>query len=518
MEQKNRRRALRGASALVAGALVALGFSAAASAATPSTIEQSTGELIIHKYEQPAESLNLKNDGTEVTVPASAKPLAGAEFTIQQLVTPKYDLSTNAGWDALGALGGDISKVTSSELSTTKIAPITTGADGIADFAGIPVGAYLVTETLAPMGATAVAPFLVTVPITNPADPTGWLYTVNVYPKDSMVNMPTKTVNDANATKIGDNVTWTILGDIPTPKDTDGSALPIDGYGVKDVLDMRLKYGSVVVSTTGSAGTTLTAGTDYTVTAEPATKADTDNTTSQTVMVKLTASGLTKIAAAKAADATAQVKVALTTLVSGNGAIPNSAMVYPNAASFDIQPGEPGGPVPTDPENPAITKFGNVTIAKVDAGNSDPVAGAVFSIYASQSDAESQTSPIALAGNTTFTTDASGLATFTGLHQSGWYNGAAVDSTDANYKYYWIVEVQAPSGYELLSKPVQVAVGDDNTTVDYTVKDSKPNGGFQLPFTGSALGAGLFYGGGAAVLLAIAAILVARSRRKSVEI
>ncbi|MGO4587252.1 SpaH/EbpB family LPXTG-anchored major pilin, partial [Arthrobacter sp. 2RAF6] len=187
---------------------------------------------------------------------------------------------------------------------------------------------------------------------TDPAGGNGWLYDVNVYPKNA-VTTATKTVNDASVLKLGDNVQWTITSDIPNVN-------PIDGYRIVDKLDPKLSYTSSTVALSNNAA--LAVNTDYTVVFD---------TASNTLRVDFTASGR----AVLAANPTAKVLVTVNTTVTTAGEITNTALVYPNAASFTITPGQPGGPVVTPPV--AVTKWGNIVLHKQDSRSSAALAGAV---------------------------------------------------------------------------------------------------------------------------------------------
>ena len=342
-------------------------------------------------------------------------------------------------------------------------------------------------ETAWPAGATPSAPFLVSIPLTDPVNTNGWLYDVHVYPKNATTNV-TKTVQDAGAIKLGDKVTWTITGDIPNV-DT------IDAYKIVDKLDAKLDYTGAQV--TLSDGTAITAGTDYTVVFDAA---------SHTLTVEFTAAGR----AILAAHNTAQVKVAVDTKVNAVGEIANTALLYPNQASYSVLPGQPGGPVVTPP---VITKWGSITVKKTDDKGA-ALAGASFSVYASQADAEAGTNPISLGGNTVFTVAADGTVTISGLRYSDFANGATVAPGQPGYQSYWLVETKAPTGYELLADPIKfdVTAATSAVGVDLTVKNVPANAGFQLPFTGGS-GRTVVYVVG--ILLIVAAGIVVVSRRRA---
>lgn len=163
--------------------LVLLGASAAH--ADPASREE--GSITIHKLQ------NIVGGGTTTGVEdrtidfAEHPPLSGVTFIIQQI--EGVDFSVVDGWNALepkvaaftpgdpadgyglGTLGGATSFVTS--------------ASGLAVFANLSTGAYLVRETA---GSSApVDPFIVTVPMAHPHDPATWNHDVHVYPQGQVV-------------------------------------------------------------------------------------------------------------------------------------------------------------------------------------------------------------------------------------------------------------------------------------------------------------------------------------------
>lgn len=473
--------------------LAMLGLTGPAGAASPSLPDPTkTGSINIHKFATPDSPTSLPHNGTAVDT-TGLTPVAGVVFSIQQVTG--IDLTTNQGWQNANTLSGTFNPSNASAsitgagygLSTAGGSPVTTAADGSASLSGLPLGLYLVTETSWPAGATPSAPFLVSVPLTDPTNENAWLYNVNVYPKNAVTNV-TKTVTDQSAVKLGDAVTWTVNADIP-------NVSSIDGYKVTDKLDTKLTY--VNATATLADGTTLVKGTDYTATLDSATN---------TVTVDFTASGR----AILAAHNTSQVVVKVDTTVNAVGVISNTALLYPNQGSFSVTPGQPGGPVVSPP---AVTKWGSITVLKTN-GSGTALPGAVFSVYASQADAEAGTNPISLSGATTFTAGSDGTLTISGLRYSDFANGATVAPGTTGYQSYWLEEVKAPSGYELLADPIKFDVTAATSTVgvDLTVKNMPANAGFALPFTGGPGGLFIYLGGG---LLLLGALVIGATRKRA---
>lgn len=500
-ENPGRRNWRAGVMASAAAVLLAFGAAAPASAA-PLVDPDEVGSITVHKLEAPETPTGLPNNGTQVDT-TGLDPLAGVEFRVRQVTG--VDLSTNTGWvdasdlaDVFDAADPDGS-ITGAGYALGAGESLLTDAAGEAVFSDLPVGLYLVEETSVPAGVTPSAPFLITVPLTDPENRDTWLYDVHVYPKNALTTA-TKTVEDADAVRLGDEVTFTITADIPNVD-------PIDGYRIVDVLDQKLDY--VAAAVTLADGTAVAEGTDYTITHDPA---------SHTVTVDFTAAGR----AILAANNSTRVVVDIITTVNTIGEISNQALVYPNAASFDIDPGEPGGPTIT-PE--VETRWGNVTVEKVGA-DSTPLTGAVFQVFTTAADAAAQTNPVSIDSMTEFeVADADGTLTIEGLRYSDFANGATVAPGDAGYLQYYLVEVQAPDGYELLAEPIEFVVtaattdcvpgvgnpGGCQHTIDLTVTNVPHNGGFELPFTGGA-GTGLLYLVGFGLLAGGVVFLVARRR------
>lgn len=489
MNTPNKRRGSRAAAALLAAGIAALALGAPASAATPNLVDPTaTGSLTIHKYEAPETPTGLPNDGTEQSV--SLAPLAGVGFTVYKVDT--IDLTTNEGWVDANDLSDldpqSVADITAAGYTATAVGGENlTDANGEISLAGLDLGLYFVVETTPLAGSTGVAPFLVTVPLTDPANDDTWLYDVHVYPKNALT-AATKTVEDSEDIAIGDDIEFTITADIP-------NTATIDGYKVVDTLDAKLDYVSTAVTLTN--GTAL-AATDYTVTHDAATN---------TVTVEFTAAGR----AVLAANPGAEVQVVITAQVNAIGEIVNTALLYPNLASYTVAPGEPGGPTAT-PE--VITKWGSITIEKTDKAGA-PLTGAVFAVYATEQDANDGTNPIELNGATEFAVAADGTVTIDGLRYSDWADGIAVAAGDAGYRTYWLAEVVAPDGYELLAAPIEftITAGTTAAGVDLEVVNVPSNAGFVLPLTGGA-GSTLFLAGGV-LLLAGAVLLAVRSRRKT---
>jgi fimbrial isopeptide formation D2 family protein/LPXTG-motif cell wall-anchored protein len=506
MSSATKRRVIATAAAIL-GTALAFGAAAAPAMAAPTALPVSgtKGSITIHKFIQPETPTALPNNGTEVTNTNGLVPLQGAEFEIKKVST--IDLTTNAGWVDAGrlaaafntaqALPGDLT-IAQAESAVTGAGftvpgsgmSRTTDSAGLASAVGLDIGVYLVSEKKAPANVSRMSePFLITLPMENAAG-NAWNYNLHVYPKNEIISAEKK-VDDINDVKIGDTIDWNIFGDIPNVD-------VIDGYKVRDVLDSKLTYQSTAVTLENGAAT-LTVNTHYTLNY---------NATTRTVEVTFNAAGL----AILKANNTTRVKVNIKTTVNAIGEIKNEATVFPNLPSLTITPGDPGGP-PVTP--PVETKWGAVTVKKTDSVNAAALAGATFRVYKSAADAAAGTNPITVGGVTDFVSGANGELTISGLRYSGFANGAVVAPGATGYIKYYLVETVAPTGYELLTAPIEFTVDAATTAVgvDVNVKNVKvPTGSFVLPATGGT-GTAIFVGVGV-FAIAGAVLLMVRSRRR----
>ena len=473
--------ALAGAVALTAAALLA-----GAGAATAATVDptptptpgpgnvnfDAKGSIIVHKHEQPNPQ-GEAGDGSDLGVLPGA--LEGVPFTVEQL---DIDLTSPAALDQLeGLRPGDVDVMDGGYSDT-----LTTDGDGIANFTGLPVGVYLVTEGDAPAELGIVnkaAPFIVVVP-TSIKDT--WTYDVHAYPKNSVSKLE-KTLDkeaDEEAEGQGDEVVWNVKSTAPTLADDD----VLKAYQITDTLDTRLEYvevRNVMYGAENGEGAVALDPVDYTATVN-----------GQTVTFKLTQSGLDKVKANSGKELTFD----LVTKVVGDieeGVIENEATQLTNINDDETT-------VESDKDE---TYWGNVNILKQDEANKLQLSGAEFQVFRTEEDATAGKNPIAVNGETTFTTDENGVITISSLNV-----GAGGTS-----RTYYIKETKAPEGYVLdeTVHKVEVVPGA-NSEVVYTI-DNKKQDRPDLPLTG-ATGTIIFVAAGAA-LVAIAFGLASRNQRRA---
>lgn len=540
-------------SALAIGLGLGLVSGGVAIAATPGNIDPDAyGSITVHKYSGPPVD-GLANDGTEVTVPKGEddpnQPLAGVTFSLCEI--GDLDVTDPADWAAISALNTAIQEDpkhalpagTACELVSEK----ETDSDGIAAWgvgasegtaSSLPLGVYYVTETGAPTSvAEHTLPFLVTVPTPHSSD-NSWIYDVNVYPKNALVDIEKEAV-DGGAVGVGSAVDWKVTNIVPVVQRA------FEAYNLFDLLDARLQYvaSSTVLTLDGA---TLVSGADYFVTAGPKTAA----TDRQSLRIDFTPDGLAKLDNASGKDIEWSFKTTVLTI--GNGIIENDAAVYPNDPTNGWGLGEdpdgpptpeeppvppttpPTTPPPGEPSEPVSSNWGAVKINKY--ANSDKTAvltGAVFQVFGSEADAiacrelvhnttnkgtlpdtASCTKAVVVTRDASgavitsmdkFTTDINGTVTIPGLH-------VGIDADTA--QGYWLVEIVPPAGYlnANVSYPVTVTAGTVTAAVTQEVPNAQvPRG--TLPNTGAAVRTAMSLSG--ALLVAGAIALIVAGRRKS---
>ncbi|MCW5951432.1 MAG: SpaH/EbpB family LPXTG-anchored major pilin [Propionibacteriaceae bacterium] len=491
-----------------------------------------TVRLEIHKY--LGAPTGNPNNGTEQTI-SGRDALRGVPFDVYAV--GGVDLTTNDGWKAATALS--TYKVTASDIAAQKItvdgvdyqlelkATAVTGALGVASFTG-GVGLYLVVENLdkataitdlgtgnevAKASLTPSAPFLVTLPMTNPDDTSRWMYDVDVYPKNQtdtavkeVEDKGTVTSDDGNVGEHG--IDYTLTTSI-----TDGSD-PLGMYVIYDDLHESLTLDTAVVSLT--SGPALVAGTDYNVYTAP------DRYGTRTLFVSgttapvaggpfvhiiFTDAGLAKLEANR--DASVVTKLG-TTLdeQDEDGVVENQGSFIPNESWWDqngnpkvdpedpTNPGDPEDPDNPDepgiPTNPVESKYGNVVVNKADPADSGAdMSGAEFAIYLDPTPGDGVCSADDVTGTpiATKTIAAGNTLTFVGLQASNWYDGKEIaDASD--WLSYCLVETKAPTGYNLDARPYYITI--DYTTGTATapafttgvVYNEKSNLDNELPLTG----------------------------------
>ncbi len=211
----------RGVAAAAVGAVVALGSALPAEALPSVPPTFNNGQLHFVKLTGP--DPGAPADGTAASAPSliTHPPLQGAVYKIWAVTynNVAIDLSTNVGWQqaaqlAAGIVGTPLALSDNTyALALDKINNVanfglvpdvngftdTTDSNGEALFQNLTPRLFVVVEAgLPPLATSGSAPFLVTVPITDPTNKDAWLSNVYVYPKNAAASA-TKTVDDSAA-------------------------------------------------------------------------------------------------------------------------------------------------------------------------------------------------------------------------------------------------------------------------------------------------------------------------------
>lgn len=369
-------------------------------------------------------------------------------------------------------------KALTDNLVATKTSGKITESKTSYEFTGLDAGYYLVYVT----GGKEIQSSLVTVDAdTN---------TVNLKTEAPSI---TKTADKTTA-EIGQVVTYTVTGEIP---DTTGYAGYV--YKIHDTLSAGLDFvndanGTACTDNKVAVKVAFTDTTDESTAPTEATIA-TDNSKKMSLDLSawVKANQTNK---GKAFTVTYYAKVNKDAVVTNNN---QASLEYGN---------NPDDTTITTPSE-AKTNTYPLDIKKINKKTSGLLAGAKFSLYRTEQDAKDKTNAITVSGsNGNYVVDPAVTTTeFVSIENDlGGYN-LRVNGLAAGD--YWLVETQAPEGFNKLTDPIKVTItkdGDTNWTVkknntaeDDKVIDVENSTGSLLPSTG---------GRGAIAFAVIAALLV----------
>ena len=377
-----------------------------------------------------------------------------------------------------------LTNTTSKVEATTTSGKITESKTSY-EFSGLDAGYYLVYVT----GGKEIQSSLVTVD-----DNTN---TVNLKTEAPSIE---KTANKTTV-NIGDVVTYTVTGSIP-----DTTGYDQYQYIIHDELSKGLDFVNDAKGTALEEGaTTVTVAVAFGEEIADASKAPTTATLDSTNKKKMSLDLSEWVRAnqtnkGKAFTVTYYAKVNKDAVVTEKN---NAQLEYGN------NPKETTKTTPSEAKTPTYP----LDILKKKKGSEDKLAGAKFSLYTSAEDAKNGTNPIKVTGNngnyvvdpTSKTTVFESVASIDGKDYNLHVNGLAAGD-------YWLVETEAPAGYNKLTAPIKIEItkSADTEVNNWTIsKDGKAetdkiidienSTGSLLPSTG---------GMGTIIFAVIAAILV----------
>ena len=457
---------------------------------------------------------------TKTTVKDNVKyPLEGIKFDIYYLCTvDEYTEECAKTDNKYATFTKDM------VAGQTPVATVTTDLAGKASYNLTknekPDGIYLIVEREHPAIENVLDPFPVAVPMTS-EDGSGLIYTINLEPKNDVIDAPevkkdvTEINNDKDSFDVNEEHTWIIRGDVPA------DMAAAKEYVISDELDYRLTYKdglTVKVATSDARANTeeennvLVKGADYTVEVSTGSfVSGGDNEEFDKFEVKLTKAGMEKVAGIvgeRYADYEVRVyfKAVIDEDASMGVEIPNQAkLIYTNSVNFKYE---------TESDEPVVYTCG-INIYKHDAKDSDvALAGAKFKLAKVVDQGTDGATPLVTKDGTkpVVYEEFYDIADLTGEKVSvvtTTDKGAAVIYGLEEGEYY-LVEIQAPSGYNLLSYPVAVTL-DKASHLKENVVDVANSNTFKLPETGG-IGTTIFAAGGMTLIAAAFVILVMKKR------
>ncbi len=422
-------------------------------------------------------------------------------------------------------LKGNVELPDATEYSYPELAEYTliTDENGQASFNflhhGLPDGVYLVVERSHPSVVSPIDPFYLFVPMTDP-ETSQLVYEITVQPKndikgDIQIEKDVISIgNDEASVNASEPHTWIIGATVPEDI-SEGKA-----FVITDTLDNRLDYignTKVLLEEINGAVTPveLTEGTDYKLTVTDVDSLSAEKP-SDSFEIRLTGSGMSKISKAIGTNAFGNymLRVYFDAQINANAQIteqiPNRAQLkYTNATGIDFE---------KESDIPYVYT-GAVNLLKIAASDkSITLPGAVFEIYRSATDKE-------LSNNDSRLTEISGVAGK--VIKESFFDNSALEGDSVNsvtsdkdgkvaiyglaYGKYYLVETQAPTGYNLAAQPIELTINSTSHLEGNEISVINTTGTL-LPETGGIGTAPYIMMG---ILLMAAACLILFNKRKT---
>lgn len=424
-------------------------------------------------------------------------------------------------------------------ITSKLVGTITTDINGYGSLNfGTEDGVYLVRELPNELVEDSVA-FFVSLPDYSRPDSNGApSYTITASPKNSVKEETVEIEKDVadldnehGTYNVGQEHSWIIQSSVPA-----AIALAKE-YTVRDTLDPRLTLVKIdkvaLAKDNGTFGNSedlhykkdeaetplnaenliLTAEEDYLITIRKTDSGADDFT------VSLTSAGMKKIAAAMETEDTYELRIYFTAYINQTAemgeSIPNQAQVtYTNQLNKTYE---------ATSDQPEV-HTGGAQFVKIDSVDpSKTLSGAIFSLYreATEQDLAQNVNYITVTiGDTPrklipvsfyATADLSGekvLSVTTGADGRVYLYGLA-------YGDYYLMETDAPAGYNKLKEPVKFTISETSHTEGSAIR-IKNTSGVQLPETGG-MGTAIFTIGGLTLIVLAVCLLVTQKRLRRMD-
>lgn len=458
-----------------------------------------TGSITVHKHFGTA---GEAGNGKATTIDASKPPLSGVKFKLEKA---NLDLTKNADWEKAAKLakGEKVDGVTFAPQGSE----MTTNAKGEAKFDNLPLGLYKVIETdttgamkngTEKVEVSKIAPFYVTLPMTDPVSRDKWMYDVHVYPKNQAFDVEKK-----GKLVAGDKMEYTVTATLPDFAQGKDKYTRYNLWDVMsahhDVNTFTLTKVEAIKDANDNAATDLTGDANYTVNKEAA---------QNRVKVAFNETGLGLLTNAKKAGK-ASVRYTYTVDLKKDfkkGDLDNTATIIPSEDYDDA----PAGNGDDKPNGSNKEKFVSFKIKKISSDGDKPLQGAKFDLYACTADGKFADKD----GKAVEMAQALKLAADLESGADGLTGGDRIPVTGTDVAKVCAVETKAPEKYTLLSEPIVMDVNDNDThEVQQSIKNVPANAGFNLPLTGSQSLVILSLAGVA--LIAGAIIVTSRNRKNA---
>ena len=356
-------------------------------------------------------------------------------------------------------------------------------ANGLVKFTNIPVGDYALIEVKAPAN--------------HALDKTPHFFTIEKGKTDDVIYKTMTNYSTLSKGSITKAVTavpsstqheWTVTTKLPA------NIATYQSYKITDPVpaQVTLDADSIAVSATktDSDARPLTLGIDYTLTI--------DENNTNLFIVALTKTGMEKVTGYE------NLQITFNSTVNEGaplGPVSNTATL--NAVAEE---GEPFADWVT-----VTTNIYGINIKKMNFGKDSALKGAYFNVYTSEADAQT-------AIETIKNGSAEEIAALKNDDKALYRGSTGEDGTlllsAMNQGTYYLVEVEAPAGYKIMNRVVEVTIGDNTNNTEFiesvTILNTKL---VSLPITGG-IGTLIFTFSGIA-LMGAAVLLYIRSRRKS---